>query len=154
MESSVEPWWNLREPQEHQRSFSKHTAMYIRDALLLDSFLLYRIITVYPCTYGQSIAPLHSCVWPAPLGLTSGRTLSPASVLWPAMGTPVLLCWVYPRGAVAVVWPADNDGSVVPGCVEDVPFMESWIGIWLKSSGYFLHSQCCGNLPVMLSTSQ
>ena len=36
--------------------------MYIRDDLLLDSFPLYRIHHCLPCTYGQSIAPLHTPV--------------------------------------------------------------------------------------------
>jgi len=51
----------------------------------------------------------------------------------------MLLCWLCPRGAEGVARPAENEGSVEPGCVEEVPFMESWIGVWLERSDFVFH---------------
>jgi hypothetical protein len=42
-----------------QKLLEPRRAGYIRPALLVDSFLLHRIHHCLPCTYGQSIAPLH-----------------------------------------------------------------------------------------------
>jgi hypothetical protein len=53
-----------------QKLLEPQQAGYIRPALLVDSFLLHRIHHCLPCTYGQSIAPLHhACVFGSPLSV-------------------------------------------------------------------------------------
>jgi len=60
--------------------------MYIRDALLLDSFLLYRIHHCLPCTYSQSIAPVHLMLRittnaPSQLGVITSSLLQPLHLI-------------------------------------------------------------------------
>jgi hypothetical protein len=57
-----------------QKLLEPQQAGYIRPALLVGSFLLHRIHYCLPCTYGQSIAPLHT-----------GGEASPADITLPIL---------------------------------------------------------------------